>query len=300
MMKKVLLQWAYQPDINRIARNLLKPVSKALGKPLISVSGKLPVKVDNISFHLHTNQTCSVTQVLFYEGAENYEFTSIFKKMILHTSVFLDIGANIGYFSILAAKLNPRCKTFAFEPSSGALHYLKQNVTSNHVSDQVTIVDKAVSDQAGKLEFFVVDNPKYPWIKHNLNGSNSLQNIHGKQKRIHYPVEVTTLEDVVDIHQLQSVDFMKIDVECTEHLVLRSSMNLIKKFRPVMVCEVYPVIMEDIQQILDELDGYLSYACYEGKLFPVSKLKDSPINDNNFFFCPKEKENLLREFIRED
>jgi FkbM family methyltransferase len=296
-MNPFILRLAYMPAINKILRNILLPVGKFMGKQLISVSGKIRVKVEGIKFQLHTNQTCSVTQVLFYEGAENYEFTKIFTELIKKSNVFFDIGANIGYFSILAAKCNPNVNTFAFEPSKGALHYLKLNRTLNRIEKNVRIIDKAVSDINGSLEFHEVINPKYPWLEHNLNGSNSLQNIHGKEKNQTYAVQVTTLQQVVEDNKLDTIDLIKIDTECTEHFILQSSLDIISQYRPIIICEVYPVIRTEVQAILHHFKDYQLYEIYGNRLTQLNHFGESSANEYNYIFCPVEKKAALEKFI---
>ena len=217
---KILYKIIYHPTINYILRNFLKLSGKLLLKPIvISVSGKLKVTYEKHLFFLHTNQTCYVTKEIFYNGAENYEFTTLFEHLIKQSNVFFDVGANIGYFTVLGEKINPLVKIFSFEPSIGPLYYLNKNVKENFLNN-TTIIDKAVSDIDGKLEFYDVINEKYPWLKHNLNGSNSLQNKFGLIKSSSYLVDVTTLQSVITNNDIKQIDLIKLDTECTEHLIL--------------------------------------------------------------------------------
>lgn len=275
--------------------------SKLLLKQIVvSISGKLKVKYKSYLFFLHTNQTCYVTKELFYNGAENYEFTTLFEHLIKQSKVFFDIGANIGYFSILGEKINFSVKIYSFEPSKGPLHYLNKNVEENFLKN-ITIIDKAVSDIDGQLEFYDVINNKYPWIKYNLNGSNSLQNKFGATKSSSYLVNVTTLQSVISNFKIEQLDLIKLDTECTEHLILQSSLDVINKFQPIIICEVYDVIEKEVQECIDKMLNYKLYHYIEvtKKIHAISSLNDVA-NDSynrNFIFCPESKVDKLGSFV---
>lgn len=288
----------YTPWINRILRNMAKPVAKLLGVRLpLSISGILRLRYDAIKFRLATNPTCAVTQELFINGPSAYEFTPLFAHLAKQSDVFFDVGANIGYFTVLGEKLNPALITLAFEPSEGIHHYLKKNIAENHLRNAIAI-DKAVSNQTGNLTFYDVVNPKYPWIKHQLNGSNSLQNQYGAKKQVSYPVKVTTLDEVVSNYQINKIDLIKLDTECTEHHIMSSGKNIIETYRPVIICEVYAVIEAKMGDIVHSLSNYQIYHYKSGALFPITDFSEVQDDANrNFIFCPKEKLPLINAFI---
>lgn len=300
-MKSLIYKAIYQPGINQLIRPLSLLSSRILGKRLISVSGKITVRVSGIRFDLFTNQTSSVTQELYYHGAEKYEFTPLFLHLIKVQSVFIDVGANIGYFSILTSKVNPTCKVFAVEPSVGSLHYLKKNVAKNH-SGNVKIIDKAISNINGQLEFYEVTNKKYPWIKYNLNGSNSLAKDSVVKSNQHYKVDVITLDALIKKHSLQTIDLIKLDTECTEHLILSDSIDVLKKYEPIIICEVYPIIEVEVEKILKtSLPAYSIYQYREqsNDLIPITSFKDISAEDSNrnFVFCPDKKRSRIEGFL---
>jgi len=261
------------------------------------VSGKLDLSLKGKKISLHTNQTCSVTNALYYESAINYEFTPIFIELIQSSKVFYDIGANIGYFSIVAKKFNPAVQVIAFEPNNGVFKYLEKNIQLNETD--INAVRAAVSDKVGQLEFYSVVNPKYPWIKENLSGSHSLQNEYGISKAQTYKVDVTTLLKTTDNFNIDAVDLIKLDTECTEHIILLSSIDFIIKHQPIIICEVYHMIMKDMIAVMDQLIGFKAYQCYGDYLKEVelSAISDSD-PERNFFFCPASKIDKITQFIR--
>ncbi len=298
MLKKLLYRLVYQPSINYMLRNVIKPITKPFGLRLpFSISGRLKVDFQNVRFSLNTNPTCAVTQQLFFNGAKNYEFTPLFAHLVTKSKVFFDVGANIGYFTVLGEKLNPKLRTFSFEPSHGPLHYLKRNLALNRLRNTM-VIDKAIADHTGRLNFYDVMNPKYPWIIHQLNGSNSLQDKYGAQKQRFYPVDVTTISDIVQVNKLERIDLIKLDTECTEHQILKSSMDVISHFKPAIICEVYDVIENQVEEIIKGIDGYKMFHYKAHSLHPFSVFSEIKDDQNrNFVFCHESKLELIRDFF---
>jgi len=231
-------------------------------------------------------------------GAGSYEFTPLFAHLVKNSNVFFDIGANIGYFTVLGEKINPSLKTLSFEPSKGALHYLRLNVAANYLKN-VTVINKAISDKDKTLTFYEVKNPKYPWISHQLSGSHSLQNQFGIQKNDSYPVQATTLSMVVNKYNINRIDLIKLDTECTEHLILASAETVIKRFRPVIITEVYAVIQDKIQELFKNFEEYKIFHYRDEGLTLIESFYQVPSSvDRNFVFCPDEKHYLVRNFLK--
>ncbi len=132
-MLQFLYKVIYQPQINFILRNINRLLLPVLPKNIkIPPSGITRIKLGNQKkVYLKTNQTSYLTQLVFWNGHQNFEYTEIFLQLINKVSSFYDIGANIGYYSLLAAAKNPNIKVYGFEPALGPLYFLKENVKRN-------------------------------------------------------------------------------------------------------------------------------------------------------------------------
>jgi FkbM family methyltransferase len=134
----------------------------------------------------------------------------------------IDVGANIGIWTIGAAKrAGSQGKVHAFEPLESNFARLLSNIKLNRVS---TVVPRnlALSDRAGRLQFFPSPNKN--------SGVGLLA-----PKGWNVPtcdVDAITLDDYCEQHQIGSVDFLKIDVEGAESLVLKGATRLLSSPSP--------------------------------------------------------------------
>jgi len=301
-MMTLLHKLVYSNAINRILRPLSYASYKLTGKKLLAVSGKIDIHTCGESFDLYANQTSHVAQHLYYLGSDSYEFTPLLAHLMKQSHVFFDIGSNIGYFSILAAKANKHAQVFAFEPSVGSLYYLERNKYVNQC-DNIVIVPKAVSNTNEPLEFHEIFNPKYPWLKHNLNGSNSLTNEHMQANHRSYQVEVTTLSAVMKEYHLDKIDVIKLDTECTEHIIIENSIEEINTFKPIIISEIYGPIEDHVVALFkNQIMGYsmFQYLHNENKLVPIEHFNHIAEEDlnRNFVFCPNTKIKLIESFLK--
>lgn len=139
-------------------------------------------------------------------------------------SVFYDIGANIGYFSILGAQL---CGNdgivYCFEPLPSNLEIMESNISANNFTN-IKIITKAVSDIDGNMEFNVADGTKASLIG-NLNGQRMF-------------VEVTNLNSFTESNVRPNL--IKIDVEGAEKDVIHGASKLLTHFpAPIFLVEIH-------------------------------------------------------------
>jgi FkbM family methyltransferase len=154
----------------------------------------------------------------YWLGSYEYEKRILFEKTITEGSVVFDIGAHVGYYTLLAAVLaGPRGKIFAFEPNPRNLKYLQEHVTMNHLTN-IVIIEAAVADKAGSAFFD--------------SGSHSCCGRLAAQGAIR--VNTVALDDLVAAGELPVPNFMKIDVEGAEDLVLAGASSLIENHHPII------------------------------------------------------------------
>lgn len=166
------------------------------------------------------------------EGVHEKETTGIFKSEIKEGDVVLDVGADIGYFACLAAKLvGDTGKIYAFEPNPNSLKYLKKNVGVNNLRN-VIVVPNAVSDKRGAEKFFM----------HGPHSSFGYDRFSDKEN--FSTIESITLDDFFGTNSAR-VNFVKIDVEGSEAKALRGMERLLRANKGVkIVMEFYPLLLK--------------------------------------------------------
>ena len=138
----------------------------------------------------------------------------------------LDVGANIGLSVIALSLAAPSARIIAFEPSPVNLKYLRRNIDANGIKN-VTIVEKAVSDNRGELLFHEASSG---------SGSHVFSSSHIGSGAGTISVEKTTIDDsIVDLSS--PVSLIKIDVEGHEPNVLAGASRTIVRDSPLIFME---------------------------------------------------------------
>jgi len=295
---QLIYKFIYNSSINYILRNINFILRFILKNTKLPPSGILKIKTGSGVIKIATNQTSYLTQLLFWNGYKNFEYSELFEKLSKDVSTFLDIGSNIGYYSLLAVKSNPNMSVFAFEPAHGPKHYLNKNIILNNFSNQIKSIDLALSNTIGKIDFYEVESLKYNYINYNLAGEGNAGTKKNSRNFIKKTVDVDTLDAFVKANNIKNIDLIKIDTEGTEIDILESSKSVIKSFQPIIICEtLFNTIEEKLEIYFNELD-YEFYNHTKYGLIKVDTIKRT-LDDGvrNCFFIPKNKLNLISKFI---
>ncbi|HEY9113716.1 MAG TPA: FkbM family methyltransferase [Bacteroidales bacterium] len=299
-MKEIIYKIAYFPPVNFVIINLIKVINKLASKNLsIPPSGSHKYQIsNNQTIIIDSNQTSYLTKVIYWKGLNSFEYTSLFLDFIKQFEGFIDIGANIGYYSILAAKSNNKIQIYAFEPAFGPFHYLDKNIKLNKLNNRVNYFQLALSDKSGVVDFYEFYNPKYKKVKYNLGGTSSLNTDSQNKLLTKTTIEALTLDEFVSKNEIKVVDLIKIDTEGSEDLILSHATETLSKFRPIVICET---LFDKIEPQLENLFSQLDYKFYnhsENELTPVDTIirkVDNGIRD--CFFVPKEKIHLISKYV---
>ncbi len=299
-LPQIIYKLIYQKHINYIVRNtnyLLHYFIPNLVK--IPPSGKITLKSDSGKINILTNQTSYISSLLFWNGYKKFEYSEIFENLSKEISSFLDIGSNIGYYSLLAAKANPKIKILAFEPALGPKFYLKNNIALNGFKNNITAIDIALSNQTGDIDFYEVENQKYTYLKYNLAGEGNTGTKKTSRNFVKKTVKTTTLDQFVNTNTITSIDLIKLDTEGTEIDILKSGINAIKRHEPIVISEtLFNTIEHDLEVFFKKLN-YEMYNHTESGLIKVDTIvrtKDDGIR--NCFFVPKSKLHLIDSYIK--
>ena len=186
-------------------------------------------------------------------GIYNYEQTQFIKKLVKKKHIVLDIGAHIGYFTLIMAKQAKQ--VHAFEPEARNFQLLKMNLELNKQSN-VKLHNVAVAETNGKTMLHLCEMNRgmhriYPshWCK---GGTREVQTVR--------------IDDII-----QEADFIKMDIEGAELGALKGMTKLLKKCDITIIMEFLPSSIEEYGVKPRNIHDLLTSLGYDFKL----SLKDS-------------------------
>jgi len=195
------------------------------------LSGVVLIDVQGSKIYVDSRDTGVAPFLLKWGIHEKYE-TMLFKKLIKKGMVVVDIGANFGYYTLLAARLvGDEGKVFAFEPDPYNYSLLAKNIGANGYNNVIP-VQKAILHKSGKMKLFL--------DKNNL-GAHSLSEPIPSNKGGSILVEVISLDEFFKDKDY-TIDVIKMDVEGSEMKVLQGMTNLINKNDNLkIITEFWPI-----------------------------------------------------------
>jgi len=196
-----------------------------------------------------------VSNRIYWRGWDGYEpeTVSLFFRLATRAAVTLDVGAYVGYYTLIAAHANPNGVVHAFEPLPAIHQRLLRNIRLNGLKN-VACIASAVGDADGQARFFHVDAE--------LPTSSSLSHefMRPTPGLVSSTVSVTTLDRYLANRAIPKVNLVKIDTESTESQVIRGMRNTIERDHPDIFCEVLQGRADT--RALEEILGPLGYHYY--------------------------------------
>jgi len=161
---------------------------------------------------------------------EEIKIIKLLIKNFKDDDTFYDIGANYGFYTLLAQEFITKGEIHAFEPSPKIFKLLRENSRLDIYKN--TFLNKmALSDKTEETEFFDRE------ISGQSGGSSLIKHQHFLKYKV-IKVKTTTLDDYISNHKPPTI--MKIDVEGGETLVLKGALKLLKKYNPMIIMEFLP------------------------------------------------------------
>jgi FkbM family methyltransferase len=185
--------------------------------------------LDNSKLFLYPGNETS--RSVFVTGRYEPNEFFLLQRVIKPGMTFIDAGANMGLYSIFAARrVGARGKVLALEPSGREFEILQRNVKLNLLTNVITI-RKAVSDRASEVELSVAPLEK---SGHNTLGAFGYDTPLAHRER----VQAERLDDIVYGEGLARVDVIKMDIEGAEMAALRGAVETLRQFKPVLILEL--------------------------------------------------------------
>jgi len=208
---------------------------------VITLGNGVPTKINGIRLKLPTKHFRLFPR--YYEQS-SFEF---YKKHIKRGDTILDIGAHIGLYAVVFAKLS-KGKVFSFEPTPTTLGWLRKTIDINNCKDIVTIVPAAVSDKAGKAKFYISKTSDIS-VANSLIGYEDgvVDNRDGS-----YEVDLVSIDEFVKERNIKP-NIIKIDAEGAELNLLKGAADTFLRYRPIATLGLHLFAYSNKTVMLEEI-----------------------------------------------
>jgi len=220
------------PVLKRLVPSLKKRVARAR-----SLNGFCLRKSNGAVFLLNTGNFVD-RQIAFYEDFESAQLAYLFAAMRRHgCDLFVDVGANIGFYSVEVALAGLAPRILAIEPDPRNLLQLGANILVNRLVNRITVIPKAVSERAGTVSF-------RPGTDSSTGQSRIAE---GAPVRI----EGATLDEIIPGRDQRL--FIKMDIEGHELAALRGMRDCASRNRIFLQVESFPANIAEVTSALAQL-----------------------------------------------
>lgn len=161
-------------------------------------------------------------------GAYEPQETRVMNVLAAGARCILDVGANIGYNAIRLAIREPQACVHAFEPLPLTMEYLQRNVALNSLGERIRVYTHGHLNANGSFEFFIAP-------EHGVNAN--LMNVADRPNARRIVSTTLTLDEWIHNHSL-CPDYIEVDVEGAELLVLQGGKEAISQYQPKIFSEL--------------------------------------------------------------
>lgn len=240
--------------------------------------GVVTIKIDE-EHSFRINMGGPIEWKLFWRGfGRDWEATSIrlWTRLAASAGTIVDVGSNVGIYSLVARTINPAARIVAFEPLDRFYERLKANIAVNGFT--IDAEEVALSDHEG--EALLYDSARDYFQAASLEGPGGPVTSH-----IARSVPLRRLDMYCREHAIDSVDLLKIDIEGHEPQALAGMGDLLASTKPTILIEVLSdEAGSRISSVLSGL-GYETYRIREGRGLEPTKFRPKEKEDRNYLVC---------------
>jgi FkbM family methyltransferase len=165
-------------------------------------------------------------------GTSEPVIQDLFAGLIPAGGVVWDIGANVGFYTLIASRLIGDGRVFAFEPLPENQAAIRRNLALNEIAN-VELVEVALSDREGSAQLEMHASPT--WAKLDTTADTTFKGDSAVAGRVE--VAVSTLD--AQLARLPAPNVVKMDIEGAEVAALRGAARLLSEVRPTLICEFH-------------------------------------------------------------
>jgi FkbM family methyltransferase len=247
-----------------------RALQRALGvirlKPLDDVTDfAIP---DNPAVRM-ANVESFIAQNLFWFGESNWEESESewWKRLCARSSVILELGANIGYYTVQGALAAPHARYIAVEPHPTNAASLRRNLALNQVTNVRLVEAAAVGEKSSEyMDLRVATRDRF--------GAPAAAALAAGVEGIEWAARDVVRVPLIDVRELiDGVDLIKMDIEGAEHLVLGVLHDYVRAHQPTIVLELRantPALRAIVGQFCDAC-GYQVLALAPNGIAPIER-----------------------------
>jgi len=205
------------------------PKLKEILTPLVNYLKPDFIKINNYKLYIDKFDTTVSEKLVETKVWEDFE-SKIFKQSLKTGDIVVDIGAHIGYYTLIASKIVSReGKVYAFEPDPKNFKLLKRNVEENQLHN-VVLTNKAITSKTGQVKLYL-----------NKENTGDHRIYDTKDDRDEILVDSTSLDDYFK-NIKRKIDVIKMDIQGAEYEAIMGGLGLLRKNPQIKIfCEFWPM-----------------------------------------------------------
>jgi len=196
----------------------------------------------------------------------NYEKNTykIFDRFLDKNHSYIDIGAFIGAFVLYAAYLSK--EVYGVEPDPIAFNELKKNVSLNQMlKEKIRLFQQCINHETGKVKMGNLGK-----------GGDSTSSLHYSDSKNSWIVDGITFEEFIKENNVKDYNFVKMDIEGGEIIILPTMKDFLKKEKPTLYLSMHPIFFKDpesdTKKIMEILSIYKNIYTDDGKKIDLNYL----------------------------
>ena len=244
------------PIVSRLPAGRYRAIKHLCRRPRAAFLMRLPAELGGYSFLCDLRDT--ISRDVCFTGRYEPQETAIVRSILKSGMTFVDVGANWGYFTMLAASLVGQSgRVLSLEPDPRLFPILKENVARGEL-DQVTVLQLAAANEAGTLSLAGYDENEENFGLSKLASGNA-------EKGPIFQVNADSLDRILKSRQLASIDLMKMDIEGAEGFAIAGLKRSLSERRiRRLLLELHPAELAGHGSSAAEVIGTLRDAGYCG------------------------------------
>ena len=233
---------------------------------------KISILSKEVNFFIPNQLTDWRIETFFTKEPETLEWIDNFEKK--DKIIFWDIGANIGLYSIYSVLRNENVSTISFEPSTSNLRVLSRNISINNLENKIKILSAPLSNKENQFltmnEGDFIEGGALNTFGENYDFAGELFD-----SKMKYKILGTTIKNLLDNNILEIPNYIKIDVDGIEHLILEGAGKYLKDKRikslSIEINEDFKEQYNKVIEIMDQNEFKLLHKKHNDEMFNESE-----------------------------